>query len=234
MTDCCQAKEGELDALRARYAGVLWVVLGLNAAMFVVEGAAGLWAGSTALLADAGDMLGDTLVYGTSLAVAHRGVRAQGGAALLKALLMLAFAALVVGEIAARVWTRAVPHAPAMGAVGTLALAANLTCAALLLRFRGGDVDMRSTWLCSRNDVLANLGVLAAAAGVALTGTLWPDVLVGGAIAALFVHSAVTVLRAALPQTLRRVCGCPGGLRLWLRGRLGPCAGCAKASPATS
>lgn len=198
MDDCCQGKQHELTALRDGYRRVLWVVLGVNAALFATEFTAGLLAHSSALLADSLDMLGDATVYGASLLALRHGERTQAGVALAKGSLMLLFGALVAVELATKLTGGATPIAPAMGAFGALALAGNLTCAVLLLRFRRGGLDMRSTWLCSRNDVLANLGVLAAAAGVALTGSLWPDVLVGGIIAGLFLHAAGGVIREAV------------------------------------
>jgi Co/Zn/Cd efflux system component len=176
---------------------VLGLVLGLNAAMFAVEAAAGLSGRSTALLADSGDMLGDALVYGASLYVVGRGPAWQARAAALKGVLMAAFAGGVVAEAAAKTARGLVPSAGVVGGVGLLALAANVACLWLLRRRRGDDLNMRSAWLCSRNDVAANAGVLLAAAAVAATGSAWPDILVGLAIAAVFAGSAAGVLREA-------------------------------------
>lgn len=176
---------------------VLRAVFAVNAAMFAAELTAGLLARSTALLADSVDMLGDAVVYGVSLAVVARGPAWQARAALLKGGIMAAFALGVGVEVGLKLARGAVPAADVMGGVGLAALAANLLCLALLARCRDRDLNMRSAWLCSRNDVLADLGVLVAAALVGLTGAAWPDIAVGLAIAALFTGSAVDVLRDA-------------------------------------
>jgi len=196
VTTCCEITSDIPDRQRR----VLSVVLGLNAAMFVAEGVAGLLAHSTALLADSADMLGDAIVYGFSLYAVGRGARWQGRAALLKGGIMAFLGLGVLGEAGVKLAQGMVPTAPLMGGIGLLALAVN-TCVLLFLwRHRGDDVNMRSAWLCSRNDVIANLGVLLAAWGVALTGTSWPDVIVGLSIAILFSLSAVQVIGAAARQ----------------------------------
>jgi len=146
------------------------------------------------------DMFGDAAVYGLSLYALHRTVRWRAGAALGKSLLMAGFGLVVIGDVVLKVDAGVVPAAPLMGVFGTVALAANLVCALLLLRFRSGEINMRSTWLCSRNDVLANLGVLIAAGLVAYTGSLWPDVAIGLLIAGVFAHSALRVFREALGE----------------------------------
>lgn len=196
MTACCEITSD----IPERQRRVLGVVLGLNAAMFVAECVAGLLAHSTALLADSADMLGDAIVYGFSLYAVGRGARWQGRAALLKGSIMALFGLGVLGEAGLKLARDMVPSAPLMGGMGLLALAVN-TCVLLFLwRHRGDDLNMRSAWLCSRNDVIANLGVLLAASGVALTGTSWPDVMVGLSIAILFSLSAVQVIGAATRQ----------------------------------
>ena len=172
-------------------------VLAINAGLFLVESVAGVLARSAALLGDSLDMLGDALVYGFSLYVLNRGAIWRVRAAYAKGVVMLVFGVGVLGEVLHKVLSPAPPVAEAMGAVGVLALAGNAVCFWLLFRHRTEDLNMRSTWLCSRNDLLANTAVLAAAVGVSLTGSHWPDVVVGGAIAALFVQTAFTVLRAA-------------------------------------
>ena len=193
MKDCCAIA----DAVPPRQRRVLQVVLAINAAMFVVELVAGLLAHSTALLADSVDMLGDAIVYGFSLYVIGRGSVWQARGALLKGGIMAAFGVGVLAEVAHKLAQGVVPAATVMSGVGVLALAANAAALAFLWRHRGDDINMRSAWLCSRNDVVANAGVLVAAAGVALTGSAWPDIVVGGLIALLFTASAVDVLRAA-------------------------------------
>jgi Co/Zn/Cd efflux system component len=169
----------------------------INATMFLVELGAGLLAGSVALQADSLDMLGDALVYGFSLAVVGRTVRWQARAAQLKGAVMLFFGLAVLGQVALKV-LRGVPPDPAIvSGTGALALVANVACLGLLFRHRADDINMQSTWVCSRNDILANTGVIVSAAGVAFVGSIWPDVLVSLAIVALFLHSARKVLAAA-------------------------------------
>lgn len=197
MSDCCQDKSCEIEALRARQGGTLKIVLAINALMFLVELGAGLAAGSVSLLADSLDMLGDALVYGFSLYVIARDARMKAVAALLKGGIMALFGLFVLGQA---VYKIAVPQLPAhetIGAIGLLALAANAVCLALLWRHRADDINMRSVWLCSRNDIIANVSVLGAAAGVWLTASGWPDIAVGLALAALFLRSATGVLREA-------------------------------------
>jgi Co/Zn/Cd efflux system component len=192
VKDCCEIGHVPRGQRRA-----LQVVLAINVAMFLVESVAGWLAHSTALLADSVDMLGDALVYGFSLYVAARGPLWQARAAMLKGGIMAVFGALVLAEVVTKLVGGLVPTAGAMGGVGLLALTANGSCLAILWRRRADDINMRSAWICSRNDVLANGAVLLAAGGVAITGAAWPDILVGLAIAALFTGSAVGVLRDA-------------------------------------
>jgi cation diffusion facilitator family transporter len=200
MTSCCEDKSCEITALRERHARILWVVLIINAMMFLVEGLAGLVAHSTALLADALDMLGDALVYGFSLFVLARSARWQAGAALAKGVFMLVFGLGVLGEAVHKVFHPVMPGTEMMGIFGGLALAANLGCFFLLYRHRGDNLNMRSTWLCSRNDLVANLGVLLAAAACYLLASRWPDILAGSLIAILFLSSAIGVLRQSLRE----------------------------------
>lgn len=196
MKDCCDVGM-EIQGHQRR---TLQIVLWINAAMFVVEATAGLVAGSTALLADSVDMLGDAIVYGFSLYVIARGPMWQARAALLKGGIMALFGLGVLAQVILRLVRGGVPSADVMGGVGLLVLVANTVCLALLWRRRGDDVNMRSAWLCSRNDVVANAGVLVAAATVGVSGSAWPDLLVGLAIASLFAQSAVGVIRQALHQ----------------------------------
>jgi cation diffusion facilitator family transporter len=165
--------------------------------MFVVEAAAGVLARSTSLLADAGDMLGDTLAYSTSLYVLNRSAHAKAKAAMVKGVIMAVFGIVVFSEAAFKVQSGITPSAVTMGAVAALALVANLVCFGLLFQHRGDDVNMRSVWLCSRNDVVANIAVMAAAFGVWISNSLWPDLLVGVGIALLFFSSAFQVIREA-------------------------------------
>jgi Co/Zn/Cd efflux system component len=193
MDACCEVRPVEQRQRR-----VLRMVLWINVAMFVLELGAGLVAHSTALLADSVDMLGDAVVYGFSLYVIGRGARWQARGALLKGAIMAAFAAGIVGEVAVKLARGVTPDGGMMSAVGTVALIANASALAFLWRHRADDINLRSAWLCSRNDVVGNAGVLVAAAAVTLSGSAWPDIVVGLAIAALFGTSAVGIIRAAL------------------------------------
>jgi cation diffusion facilitator family transporter len=198
MDHCCEKKGAELSQLQGRQRRVLYIVLWINAAMFLIEGGAGLLAHSTSLLADALDMLGDALVYGFSLFVLARSMRWHAGAALAKGGFMLVFGLAVMAEAAHKIAHPVMPSVETMGMIGGLALAANLICFFMLYRHRGDNLNMSSTWLCSRNDLIANTGVLCAAAGSYLLASHWPDVVVGMAIASLFIHSAWQVLTQSI------------------------------------
>lgn len=200
MDDCCDSKGSELAKLREKQSRVLYIVLAINAVMFVVEFTAGWVVNSTALLGDSLDMFGDTLVYAISLFVLHRGTRARAGAALFKSGFLLLFSILIIGEAIRKSFLGVVPEAGWMGLIGLVALAANLSCLALLYSHRSDDINMSSTWLCSRNDVIANLSVLGAAGLVMLTQSQWPDLIVGVALALLYLHSSVQVGRDAWPK----------------------------------
>jgi len=197
MTSCCEDKNCEVTALRESHGRVLWIVLAINALMFMVEGVAGILAHSTSLLADALDMIGDALVYGFSLFVLARSLRWQAGAALAKGAFMLAFGIAVLTEAMHKVFYPIMPNVETMGAIGTLALTANIVCFSLLYAHRADNLNMSSTWLCSRNDLIANVGVLVAAGATYLLASRWPDIIVGCVIAALFLRSAFSVLRDA-------------------------------------
>ena len=213
MAECCDSKTVELAALRLRQGRVLAIVLAVNLAMFFVEFGAGLLSGSTALLADSLDMLGDSLVYGFSLYVLHRSEAWRACAALAKGGIMGLFGIGVLLEAVVRLRAGMPPEVPLMAAIGSLALLANAFCFVLLWRHRADDINLRSTWLCSRNDLIANGAVLVAAALVAWSGSLWPDLLVGGAIAVLFMRTAGLVLRESLAELDRL----RGGRRCWVR-----------------
>jgi len=200
MESCCQNKAGELEALRGRQARVLWLVLGINAVMFGTEFVGGWLAGSVALQADGLDMLGDTLVYGFSLVALTRSTRWKASAALLKGGIMGIFGLGVLGQVVYKVVYGGVPVAPLMGGLALIALIANATCLVLLTRHRNDDLNLRSTWLCSRNDIIANTGVILAAGSVYLTTSKLPDILISLVITYLFLRSAWSVLRAALSE----------------------------------
>ena len=204
MADCCNDKACEIEALRSRQSAVLKIVLGINAVMFLVELTGGIVSGSVSLLADSLDMLGDALVYGFSLYVVARGAHMKAQAALLKGGIMAAFGLFVLGQAVHKIFFPHVPVFETIGGIGTLALAANGLCLFLLWRHRTDDINMSSVWLCSRNDIIANVSVLFAAAGVWLTGSGWPDVIVGFALSGLFLRSAYSVLRDA-SVALRKV-----------------------------
>lgn len=184
---------------------VLIIVLLINASLFIVELGAGLSARSTALLGDSLDMLGDSLVYGFSLYVLTRSARSRIYAALVKGAIMTGFASLVFAEAMQKMLNPVLPGAATMGVVSLVALGGNLVCFWLLYRHRTSDLNMRSTWLCSRNDLIANVSVMGAAIAVAMTRSAWPDVAVGITIAVLFVATAFGVIRDAVAElrTLR-------------------------------
>ena len=209
MDECCESKTKELATLRLRQGQVLATVLAVNITMFCVEFATGLLSDSTALLADSLDMLGDSFVYGFSLFVLQRSSAWRARAALSKGLIMAAFGVVVLVEAALRLRAQVPPLVPAMAAIGALALFANAFCFSLLWRHRRDDINLRSTWLCSRNDLVANGAVLVAAVLVAWSGSFWPDFVVGVSIAALFLRTAQSVLRESLRELARGRSGAP-------------------------
>ena len=200
MSDCCADKECAIEALQARQGKTLRVVLAINAVMFFVEIVSGVLARSTALLADSLDNLGDALTYGASLYAVRRGARAKARVALFKAALILAAGLFVLGQVVYATINPGTPVFETMGAIALLALAANGTCLALLWKHRSEDVNMSSVWECSRNDIASNISVFLAALLVWLTDSGWPDVVVGVALALLFLRSAFNVSRSALLQ----------------------------------
>src|SRR3990172_572266 len=197
MDDCCIDKTCTIDRLRERQTATLRLVLLVNAAMFVVELISGLLAGSVALLADSLDMLGDALVYGFSLYVVARCPVWKARAAVAKSAVMGLFGAFVFGQLVYKLLYPQLPTFETMGAVGALALAANGACFAVLWRHRAEDINMRSVWLCSQNDLIANVSVLLAAWVVWMTLSPWPDIAVGAIICAVFLRSAFLVAREA-------------------------------------
>lgn len=201
VDDCCADKANELAQLATRTAQrrVLIAVLVINAAMFLVEMGAGIVAHSTSLMADSVDMFGDATVYVLSLYALERGLRWRAGAALAKSAIIFAFGLVVLVDVGRRLVAGGAPDAETIRVIGLVALAANLTCLGLLWRFRAHDINMSSTFECSRNDVIANTAVLVAAAGVGATGQAWPDLIVGVLIAIVFLRSASSIARLALP-----------------------------------
>lgn len=200
MNDCCTDKCAGFDGASPAYRRVLWLVIALNAGMFLLETAAGHLAASQALKADALDFLADAATYSISLAVIGQSLVWRSRTALLKGASLALMAFWVLGSTLWQVFVIGRPQAEVMGLVALLALAVNLASVLLLLRWREGDANVRSVWLCSRNDAIGNVVVMLAALGVWGTGTGWPDVAVAGVMAGLFLFSAVKILRQATAE----------------------------------
>lgn len=199
MAGCC-GHGARFDGVSEDYKRRLWLVIAINAVMFIVEIVAGHLAKSQALQADALDFLGDSLTYGISLAVIGASLRVRAKAALVKGISLLVMGIWVFGSTLYRVFYVGVPEAEIMGLIGFLALAANLASVLILVRYKDGDANVRSVWLCSRNDAIGNVAVMIAALGVWGTTTGWPDLIVAGIMAGLFLSSAVQIIRQALAE----------------------------------
>ncbi|OAN89811.1 cobalt transporter [Marinobacter sp. EhC06] len=195
MACSCSAPEPKSPAPGFRKA--LWIALWVNLAMFVVEGIASLSSGSVSLMADAIDFFGDSANYVLSLTVLSMGMLWRGRAAMVKGITMAVFGLVVWGRAIWVVQADITPEPLTMGAVGLLALAANMSVAAMLFKFREGDSDMRSVWLCSRNDAISNIAVMVAALGVFGTGTAWPDLIVAAIMGTLAITAGISVVRHA-------------------------------------
>ena len=197
MSDrCCTPEPVGSDTARR----LLWIALAINGSMFVTEIVAGAVAGSVSLQADALDFLGDSFNYAISLAVAGFALTWRARAALFKGLTMAVFGLWVIGAAAWHVLAGRVPEPFVMGVIGSLALLANAGVALLLYRFRSSEANLRSAWICSRNDVLGNLAVLLAALGVLGTGSYWPDIIVAIVMAFLALQGAAIVIRQSLSE----------------------------------
>ncbi|MCH8684603.1 cation transporter [Pedomonas mirosovicensis] len=198
-TGCCGCSSGTVtfDGTDRRYRQVLWVIIVLNAAMFFVEMGGGLASGSLALQADSLDFAGDAMTYGLSLAVIGMAAAVRAKAALLKGLSLGLIAAYILGSALYRTFVVGVPEPLTMGVIGIAALAVNLGSVALLWKWREGDANVRSVWLCSRNDAIGNLAVLFAAGVVAVTGTKWADLAVAALMSCLFLQTSFQVIRTA-------------------------------------
>lgn len=194
MSASCCGHTAEFTGLSADYKRRLRAVIAINAAMFAVEMLAGELAGSQALKADALDFFADAVTYGVSLAVIGASLRMRATVALAKGVSLLLMGLWVAGSTLYQVLVLGLPRAEVMGAIGLLALAANVASVLLLMRYKEGDANVRSVWLCSRNDAIGNLAVMAAAGVVWATGTAWPDLIVAGVMAALFLNSALQIL----------------------------------------
>lgn len=196
MAGCCDTKL-RFDGMSDTYKRRLWIVIGINAGMFAVEMTAGQLARSQALQADALDFAGDALTYGLSLAVIGASVRVRSLAAIAKGVSLLLMGAFVFASTLYRVVYIGVPDASVMGVIGVMALAANLASVALLVAHKDGDANVRSVWLCSRNDAIGNVAVMLAALGVWGAQSGWPDLIVATLMAGLFLSSAMQILRQA-------------------------------------
>ncbi|MDE4098025.1 cation transporter [Phaeobacter gallaeciensis] len=199
MAGCC-GHEARFDGVSAAYKRRLWIVIAINAGMFAVEMGAGQMAGSQALKADALDFLGDALTYGISLAVIGASLSTRALAALAKGISLLLMGMWVFGSTVYHVFVLGVPQAEVMGVIGFMALAANVTSVLLLAAYKDGDANVRSVWLCSRNDAIGNVAVMIAALGVWGTATGWPDLIVAGIMAGLFLNSAWQILVQAIQE----------------------------------
>lgn len=199
MGACCGHSHGTFDGMSKDYRRRLWLVIALNGGMFIVEMIAGQAAGSKALQADALDFFGDAVTYGISLAVIGASLN-RALAALAKGTSLFLMGVWVAATTLYQVFVLGVPQAAVMGSIGFLALAVNLASVLLLVRYKDGDANVRSVWLCSRNDAIGNVAVMLAAAGVWGTASAWPDLIVAGLMAALFVSSSVQILSQAIKE----------------------------------
>ena len=197
--DCCDHGT-RFEGLSADYKRRLGLVIAINASMFLVEMAAGALAGSQALQADALDFLGDATTYGISLAVIGTSIQIRARAAILKAISLTTMALWVLGSTAYHVLILGVPRAEVMGVIGILALAANAASVLILIRYKDGDANVRSVWLCSRNDAIGNVAVMIAALAVWSTATKWPDLIVAAIMAGLFLNSSIQILRQSFRE----------------------------------
>ena len=193
----CESVGRSVETGSPAFRRTVWVVLALNAAMFLTEIVAGRMASSLALQSDALDFAGDTATYAISLAVVGHSIAWRARAAQLKGLVLGGFALFVLGSALWRTFVTGVPEAATMGIVGAMALTVNVSAALLLMRFRDGDANVRSVWLCSRNDALGNIAVLIAAGVVAVTATKWADLAVAAIMAGLFLSTATQIVRQA-------------------------------------
>lgn len=197
MSGCCNDDDITFDGTSVAYRNALIAVIVINGVMFFVEASAGFAAMSQALKADALDFLGDTVTYALSLWAVGQASTVRARVALFKGISLGVMGLAVLGMTAYRVIVTGQPNGETMGVIGALALLANVTSALILLRFRNGDANVQSVWLCTRNDAIGNVAVIAAAGLVVLTASPWPDLIVAAAMAALFLQSAVKIIRQA-------------------------------------
>ncbi len=199
MSDCCD-KDDAIGALRERQSSTLKIVLVINVVMFAAGIGAGIYAGSSALLSDSLDNLGDAMTYGLSLYVVYRSTRAKAKVALFKGSLILLAALVVFGQVTYRLFVPTVPIFQIMGVVSLVSLAGNSLCLLLLTRHRTDDVNMSSVWECSRNDIASNISVFVAAGAVWFTGSGWPDIIIALALVCLLLRSAFRVFSKAMKE----------------------------------
>ncbi|KAA3630653.1 MAG: cation transporter [Proteobacteria bacterium] len=197
MPGCSCSSNAKFDGVSAAYKRALWIVIAINAVMFAIEFGAGFLSRSQALKADALDFFADSLTYTITLAVIGMPVAWRARAALLKGLSLAAMGLWILATTVHQSLASTVPHAQTMGVIGFAALLANLSSVLLLLRFRDGDANVRSVWLCSRNDAIGNVAVMFAASGVWMTRSATPDLIVAAAMASLFLWSSVQIVRQA-------------------------------------
>ena len=194
--DCCDITIEEYGSDQ-RYRRILWVILVINAAMFIVEITFGVYAGSQSLLADALDFFGDAANYAISIYVLNKSITTRARASLIKGYTLAVFGLWIVASTLYKALVTGMPQAEVMGVIGFMALIANVTCALLLFKYREGDSNRESVWICSRNDAIGNIAVMLAAGGVFFTGTKWPDLLVAGIIATLALSGAWRIIKSA-------------------------------------
>ena len=193
--DCCQNKGKDLENIKKQHSNILWIVLFINLIMFVIEIVSGFRARSLALTGDSLDMLGDALVYGSSIFVIYKSQHAQARVSLLKGLIMLGFAFIVLLRGLYKLDNWSIPLHQTMSSIGIIALVANLFCLLLLTKYRKDNLNMSSVWLCSRNDIVANSSVLMAAFTTGIYPSPLPDILVGFLLTFIFTKSSLKVIR---------------------------------------
>ncbi|WP_119394065.1 cation transporter [Salinibius halmophilus] len=200
MSGSCCGTGKKFDGMDPQYKKILWIVIAINASMFVVEMLGGALAGSQALKADALDFLGDALTYGISLWAIGKSLSFRANAALLKGASLLLMGAWVLASTIYQFFILQAPVAPVMGSIAVMALLANVTSVLLLMRYKDGDANVRSVWLCSRNDAISNVLVIAASVAVFVTASAWPDLIVAVIMAFIFTRSAMQIIRQALAE----------------------------------
>lgn len=202
-SSCCHKKQEDLESTAKEHKKTLWIVLIINLLMFFVELVFGILSNSAALLADSLDMLGDAITYGSSIVVVSMSVTKKAKVAFLKAWIMLIFGLVVSAKCIYKAFALEAPDTSMMISVGGLAFLANLTCLILLNRHKNSDINMKSVWICSRNDIIANTSVICAGFAVAYFHTPYPDILVGIGLSVLFIHSALGIFKD-VKETLHR------------------------------